>query len=216
MQIVVGMEAETDPRLHIFIDKMEPVGHVVAVHASQRVHDIKGVGVQPVHPLHQLEQLDVGVKHGAHRLHEHLIALIHQNSGPAHRLRDLMLVEGQADALDPCPVIRSQLIRMQLLFPDGDHGHKHGGARPFGQNLLDFSDAAEEGAVLVLHHAGQEAAFDDVDPRLIQFIENGNDRFPPEFPVVDVAPVPQGAVQDLNAHSVSSPLSSFFCTTPRT
>lgn len=92
-----------------------------------------------------------------------------------------MLVEGQADALDPCPVIRSQLIRMQLLFPDGDHGHKHGGARPFGQNLLDFSDAAEEGSSPCPAPCGQEAAFDDVDPALSSLSRMETIVFRPNF-----------------------------------
>ena len=216
LHIVVAVKTDVDLRLHVLIDQVKAVGGIVAVHAAERVHNIERIGVQPVHHLHQAQQLNVRIKNSPHRLHEDTVSLFHDDVGPVDRLGDLIMMKGQSDAADPLAVIRGENIRVQLLFPDRDHRHKHRLACPRGENLRDLRHTPKQGALAVLHHSCQEAALNDIDPGAVEFVQDGGDRPPPKVPVVDISPVAQGAVENLNAHSTISPFSIFSPITART
>ena len=55
LHVVVAVESQQDIRMHIFINQVKPVGNLVAVHASQGIHNIEGVRVQGVDLFHQLQ-----------------------------------------------------------------------------------------------------------------------------------------------------------------
>ena len=193
---------------------MELAGHLIAVHASQGVHNIKGEGLQLVDPLHQAQKLQVRIEGSAHRLQKHLVPLCHHGAGPGKGPVRLLPVEGEADSVDiPLPPGR-QLVRRKLPLPHGDHGYEHGPARPLGQQGGNVPGAAEQGAGLPPGTAGEEPALDDVDAAGLQLIQNRGDGPPAKFPVVDIAPIPQGAVQNLYAHVRSPPCPLFAAAPP--
>ena len=53
LQIVVPMKAQVDLRPHIFIDQVKAMRYLIAVHASQSIHNVKGIRLQLIHFLHQ-------------------------------------------------------------------------------------------------------------------------------------------------------------------
>ena len=91
----------------------------------------------------------------------------------------------QPNPLEACSVIGIQFIGMQFFFSNSDHGHEHRGPVPLGQNFLHIGRAVEQGTVPILYHPRQEAALDNVDVGAFQLVQNGNDGFSSEIPIVD-------------------------------
>ena len=82
----MAVKTKLDGGMHVLVYQVEAMCHVVAVHASQRVHNVEGIGVQLVHSLHQLQQFHIAVEDCADRLHEHFIPFFHENPGPVDSL----------------------------------------------------------------------------------------------------------------------------------
>ena len=194
LQIVVGVVADADARGQVVVRQNHLTEQQLTVHGAQGVHQIEGVGVQLVHPLNQADELFIGIARCAHRLHKEPVALALNHLAIAEGLIDFVGMEGQADAPQARFGSVGQQSGIDLLLPNGDHGHKQRLAvfRQQGVNLLH---RMEQGLVRVAGQIRQKAALDNVHPGTGKPADHIPDGLPTELPVVDVSPVPEGAVQ---------------------
>ena len=139
----------------------------IAVHAAQRIYNIKRIGVQSIYFLHQLKQFDITIEYCTHGLHKHMIPFFHDDSGPFKRLLHFIFMKSQSNPLDPLPIIWIELRWMKFFFSNSNHSYIHGVSLSIRKNLFNLSGTVKKGALLFLNHSSEKSTFNNIDVGLI-------------------------------------------------
>ena len=208
LQVVVRVEPHLDALGQVVLNQVEKPQHVLALHGSKAVHQVKGVGPQLVGLFNELQVLLVRVAQSHHGLQKHLVALLLDAPRRLQRRAPVLLVECHPDAVQGAAVPGGQLLHVVGAVVQQRHKEP---ARPIlRQQPRRLLQGVEPGVVLLIGlFLGQKAALDDVHPRLDQAVHQIAAVGQAKMAVVAVAPVPQCAVQHAHPAHRQAPFPSW-------
>ena len=94
------------------------------MHQSQSVYQIKGIGLQLIHLLYQMEKLDISITGRAYRLHKNLIAFFFYFPTVFQSTLHFIIMKSDPYSIYGISSTRTQLT--QIVFTITDHRYKHG------------------------------------------------------------------------------------------
>ena len=198
LQVVVAVEAHAHAGGQMLVDEPEHPGQVLGVHTAEGIHGGKGVRPDLVHIRDQVQQLFVRIAQNVHRLHIELVALALDLTAEVQHVLALFFKEAGPHAVNAGAVVRLQIGDVvAAVVRQADIAHAFP-ALP-GQIGADLGRVVVNGAAGAVGLILQKAHLHHVQARIGHASGKALHKGLPEHGVHQIAAVPQGAVQQLNA-----------------
>ena len=207
--VLMEMQAQTDVRGQVVVGQRDDPLQVPAAHAAEGVHDGELPGMDGVDLVEDPQQVLVAVAHDVDGVDGQLVPPGFHLPGKVHAVPDVVVVGGDADQFDAVAVVGAQLGNIVV----GAHGHagvdRVAPLALVGQQPVELLDGVADRHVgVVALHIAQKAHLHQVGAGPGQGLDDPPRRTEAPAPVVDVAAVTQGAVQQFDIRHGVSPSES--------
>ena len=202
-QILVQVQAQGDVLGEVVVHQTHDALQVLHLHAAEGVHDGEGEGVQLVHLFAQPQNARVGVAHDVDGVAADLVALVLGLAAEGEALFDVVVVEGHPDHVDAGAVPGLQLVDVIKIMQR--HAGEDGVLPVSGQHLFQLGHGVPAALVHIRLQIAQKAHLHDVGAGVHKALHDVADVLKAEFPVIHIAPVPQGAVEQTDVRHKKFP-----------
>ena len=179
---------------------------IAAAHAAEGIHNGELPRMNFVDLLKDPEQVLVAVAHDVDGVDGDLVAQFFDAAGKVHAVLNVVIMSGDTDDFNAVAVVGGQLGNVVV------GAHRHAGVHRVaalalvGQQAVQLLNrVADRHVGVVAVHIAQKADLDDVHARAGQRLDDAARRAEAPLPVVHIAAVAQGAVQQFNISHAASP-----------
>ena len=197
--VLMQVQAQPDVGGQIVVGQTDDAIQIFTAHRAKGVHDGELPGMNFVHLVQDPQDVLVGIAHDVDGVDGQLVAAGLHLPGKVHAFPDVVVVGGDADDLNAGAGVLAELGDVVV----GAHRHAgvfRGAPLVFGgqQTVQLLDGAAHRHVGIVARHIAQKAHLHDVGARPGQRVDDVLRGGKAPVPVVDVAAVPQRAVQKVD------------------
>ena len=200
------VQRQPDIRGQIMIRHADDALQIAAAHTAKGIYDGELPRVDSVDLLKDPEQVLIAVAHDVDGIDGDLVAQLLDAAGKIHAVFNVVIVRGDADDLDAVSIIGGQLFDVVV------GAHRHAGVHRAAalalvrqQAVQLLNGVADRDIGIVAVHIAQKAHLDHINARAGQRLDDAPCLPEAPLPVIDIAAVAQGAVQQFDISHAASP-----------
>ena len=198
LQVVVAVEAHAHAGGQVLVDEPEHPGQILGVHTAEGIHGGEGIRPDLVHIRDQIQQFLVRIAQNVHRLHIEFVAFSLDFAAEIQYVLALFFEEAGPHTVNAGAVVGLQVGDVvAAVIRQADIAHTLP-ALP-GQIGADLGRVVVNGASGAVGLILQKAHLNHVQARVGHAAGKALHKGLPEHGIHQIAAVPQGTVQQLNA-----------------
>ena len=204
--VLMQVQRQADVRGQIVVRHADDALQIAAAHAAEGIHDGELPRVDGVDLLKYPEQIFIAVAHDVDGVDGDLVAQFFNAAGKVHAVFNVVIVRGDADDFDAVSIVGGQLFDVVV------GAHRHAGVHRAAalalvrqQAVQLLNGVADRDIGVVAVHIAQKAHLDHINARAGQRLDDAPCLPEAPLPVIDIAAVAQGAVQQFDISHGASP-----------